>query len=604
MKIHINQKHKSIPAGLSFDLPEFTIFTGINGSGKSHMLEVISNPSLSSVIICDRVVTNIKLVNVNSLIPIINEICDDNTIKSHIDNYWNKINNFINQCKSYHEQNFENLKQQPFFGSILQNCGLKQDSYEFKIIEEILLDPEKNIQNITYKDVSKFVKFDEMPNNDIFNSNFSLIFKGYSKKIIDNKFNKFLNVNEHHKIDYLEDTDFEKKYGPPPWMLINEILCKASLPYVVNEPNIDERDLPYKFQLIDKYSGTIISANDLSSGEKVLLSLALAIYNTNGGNSKLDLLLLDEPDAPLHPNFSKLFIETVYDVIVKKAGVKVIMTTHSPTTVAMAPDNSIYEIPRDTKVPRPVIISNAIKILTKGLEFLKVSTENRRLIFVESKNDVLYFTKYFEIFQQKNNYKFIPIFLEPHKGTSNCSDVINIVNNLQKGGSYDVYGVIDYDNKNKSTDSIFVLGDCNRYAIDNYILDPLFIALALIRARKKTFKDFGVLKELTYVNASTLTEVECQTIVDHFFQQCSFQIDDCSDIYLENGFKLKYPKKFLNYHGHDYEKLIEDKIREIKALYPNGRGESALKIKILEIAEEYSEFISKDISAILSKLLN
>ena len=41
MKIKIVRHHKSIPSGLDFELPEFTVLTGENGSGKTHLFEAL-----------------------------------------------------------------------------------------------------------------------------------------------------------------------------------------------------------------------------------------------------------------------------------------------------------------------------------------------------------------------------------------------------------------------------------------------------------------------------------------------------------------------------------------------------------------------------------
>ena len=43
MKITIDSAYKSIPKGVTFDLPDFCVITGINGTGKSHLLEAIAD---------------------------------------------------------------------------------------------------------------------------------------------------------------------------------------------------------------------------------------------------------------------------------------------------------------------------------------------------------------------------------------------------------------------------------------------------------------------------------------------------------------------------------------------------------------------------------
>ena len=43
MRINLVKEYKSLPVGLEFDLPDFCILTGRNGSGKSHLLEAIGD---------------------------------------------------------------------------------------------------------------------------------------------------------------------------------------------------------------------------------------------------------------------------------------------------------------------------------------------------------------------------------------------------------------------------------------------------------------------------------------------------------------------------------------------------------------------------------
>jgi len=54
-------------------------------------------------------------------------------------------------------------------------------------------------------------------------------------------------------------------------------------------------------------------------------------------------LLLDEVDASLHPSMIKNLLDVIEKIFLKN-GCKVILATHSPTTVALAPEESIYEI--------------------------------------------------------------------------------------------------------------------------------------------------------------------------------------------------------------------------------------------------------------------
>lgn len=597
MKIKTIQTHKSIPENLEFNLPDFSIITGKNGSGKSHLLEIMADTKKSIITKNNFRISNITHVEAGKLSPKIDAVCDDNKIRALISKTANQISPLIKEFSSKYkkeDQTTANLKK--FLDQKKISATL------IKAIIDIIEKSRKNFSDLNDEDLFKFINVTHASQEGIFGLQFSLIFKAYHKRVIENEFNKFL-AKTHSDIKYFSDDDFSDLYGPPPWDLINEIMDMASLPYSVIAPKITERDAPYTFSLKDVQKSITISPMDLSSGEKILMSLALAIYNTNNDGLKPDLLLLDEPDAPLHPQFSKLFIEIISKTIVKKAGVNVVITTHSPSTVATSPDNTIFEISRDTKLPTPVSNIYAVEILTSGLDFLKVKNENRKQVFVESKYDVLYYQTLYQILSRRKKFIYTPIFLEPHTGSSNCHDVKSIVKRLRDSGSDLVHGIIDYDLINKPDEFISILGNGNRYSIENYILDPIMVALALIRCGKMEFKDFGVHGKLTYIDSQILTADECQSMVDSLLIKCRLNIDELTEVKLENDFTIKYPKSFTNHNGHDFEKKLKTEIPEILSTY-KGQGEDKLKMAILEIAAENSHLISKDLGATFDNILN
>jgi len=102
------------------------------------------------------------------------------------------------------------------------------------------------------------------------------------------------------------------------------------------------------------------------------------------------LMLLDEPDAHLHPSLTKQFIQSIQDVLVKKFGVQVIMTTHSPSTIALSPEGNIYELKKNpTSIEKLGSKSQGINILTSG--FISV-TEGAKFVLVEDQSDVYFYS--------------------------------------------------------------------------------------------------------------------------------------------------------------------------------------------------------------------
>lgn len=598
MRVSVTQKYKSIPLGLEFDLPDFCILTGKNGSGKSHLLEAMSNQQFSQIMVHGRTLTNILHVGYNGLNPQVDERCESAQLIQNANYWWSQIQSIIQHYKT----NF--LGKQTFL-DIVGEYVVPHFGYEpirNSVLRNVLRKSGKNFEEITEADLYNNMSFAENNNGTLFFSQCAMIFKAYHIRWTKNKFNKFLlSEGNLDGLTFLSDEEFLKKNGPPPWELINEILARASLPYEFSNPNLGDAELAYTLKLVDKSTGTDISVNDLSSGEKVLMSLALAIYNTQEGGTRPELLLLDEPDAPLHPQYSKLLIETVIETIVERAGVKVVMTTHSPATVAMAPDNSVYEISRDTKIPMMISNSRAVSILTQGIGFLRVSYEKRRQIFVESKYDVIYFEKLFDALRRKHMYSYQPIFMEPHSGTSNCTDVITIVDKLRLAGNDLAWGIVDFDGANKTKGAILVLGENKRYAIENYLLDPIYVVLSLIRYGKATYQEFGVSTWITYPDAAYLTQAECQSLIDNFILKIGFKLDDLITVSLENGFQLDYPQAFLMHQGHSYETLIQELIPGLRAI-SKGQGDSGLKLGLAEVIAEFPQFLPLEIGELFASM--
>lgn len=591
MKITINKNHKSIPGGICFDIPSFCIITGRNGSGKSHLLEAISNSQLSTIKDSGETLTRVQLIGFGGLNPQIDESCDPQQFIQTAKQWWNQIEEkqvLLKQAREIGENITNPIK------DFLPRWGQNQPLTA--ISASLTSKLSKRFEDLCEDDIYNNLSIAELSNQSmIFTSQLALIFKTYHIRQTKNQFKHFLNEKNKTNLPTLTDEEFLLKYGPKPWDLVNEILSRAGLTYEVVSPVLIDTDSTYKLRLVDNSNGTDISANDLSTGEKVLMSLALAIYNTHESTGKPDVLILDEPDAPLHPQYSKILIETLRDIVVEKAGVRVVVTTHSPSTVAMCPDNALFEMNRMTRTPEMISVSRGIEVLTEGIPHLKVSIEERRQIFVESKYDVIYFQKLYQIVNRCNPLNYQPIFLEPHSGTSNCVDVESITTRLHEAGSDLVRGIVDWDRHKISSHPVYVLGGGKRYSIENYILDPLYVALSLVRAGKKSLIDFSITGLSTYVDAARIEQNDAQNMANGILAFSELPLIELFPCSLQNGWVIQLPKAFLIMRGHDWEATLLQRIPELKAI-SSRNGDAGLKLGILQTIEEFPQFLPIDIS--------
>ena len=306
MHIKIINPYKSLIAGQEVDLPDFCVLTGKNGSGKSHFLEALSQRNISEIIVDGTPIANteVKYIEFNGLNPQINSACDQNT-----------LNQITQECKAFlfgaqnrwKQSNVTVDKHRWLFDNRDRIAHNSNRSILFvAAIENISKKAKKDFDEITEDEFSFYIDILDLEEKDAFRGQFATIFKSYYIRYDENEYNKYENEKRHTSHVVLSDEEFVDMYGPKPWEFVNSILKDANIPYMVSNPEGSNRNSTFHFRLKNAEKNIEIKPTDLSTGEKVLMSLALAIYNSSEDSIKNKVLLIDEPDAPLHPEFSKL----------------------------------------------------------------------------------------------------------------------------------------------------------------------------------------------------------------------------------------------------------------------------------------------------------
>ncbi len=588
INVSIKTKFKSLQPVDLFELPDFCVLTGKNGSGKSHLFEAMANRKTTVITIDEKPVNVVQYIPFNGLNPNVGADCNYRNLLDEQKDLWNNIKDYLESHRGVTptEQNFQR--------EIVQNYGvfLPQAKELYKRVNG-------DLQAITEELVNEYFAIRPQNEHSFFSSQFASIFKLYANRLEKNAYNAFRNKEHDLSLPVLTKEDFEKKYGPKPWVLINEMMAGAGLSYRVNNPEGQERDDDFHLQLSDVDRNIEVQVKDLSTGERVLMSLALAIYNTNEDSMRPDILLLDEPDAALHPEFSKVLLKSINESIVQKAGVKVVISTHSPTTVALSEEFWLYQMEYG-QYPHKVTKKHALNILLKDLEPLRVSVENRRQIFVESRNDVGYYENIYPLLPKKG--VIVPQFLPAStKNGSNCQDVIEMVTALREKGNDLVYGIIDFDNHNSDEDNIFVLGEGKRYAIDNYVLDPLYVALLLIREKKDTFED--VEQNIKFTSLHNAPDELLQGIIYSVCSKIGFVATDEVNYGVLCGKTFNVKKEYFTIQGHELEEKIMNRWPQLNSVKRGRKEENVFKDYMIEnVISEYPEFLSVDFVKILGKL--
>jgi predicted ATPase len=123
----------------------------------------------------------------------------------------------------------------------------------------------------------------------------------------------------------------------------------------------------------------------LSSGHKIVLLTTTKLVETV---SEKSLVLLDEPEAHLHPPLLSAFIRALSDLLVNRNGIAVI-ATHSPVVLQEVPRDCVWKINRSgdvTSVRRPAIetFGENVGTLTSELFGLEVTATGFHGILLEA----------------------------------------------------------------------------------------------------------------------------------------------------------------------------------------------------------------------------
>ncbi len=197
------------------------------------------------------------------------------------------------------------------------------------------------------------------------------------------------------------------------WEEINDELDKyykkGYFKYKLVPPQIFESNYQIAFERFDSSSNSYIHFDSLSSGEKVIFELICYYFASK--ESKLEMIMLDEFDANLNPKLAEQYIEVIKEQFKE---IKVVLTTHSPSTVVEVEPNELFELTdsRELKCAlnedgkREILTRLAPKFVYHGEFGILEDVFNNKfemIVFLEGKNDV----KNFETGLTNEKYKFI-----------------------------------------------------------------------------------------------------------------------------------------------------------------------------------------------------
>jgi len=660
IKLQFIKPHLSIKKLNEIELRDFTVITGINGSGKSHLLDAIANGSVATDI-AEQPSLDIKLFGLdrNQLVPVEQQSGDPlpqyiQSLVQHMHRYQGTI---LSSARSVglhaaYLEDIASLRSVFEAEEITYADGSKGDAdrdsatrtqlssrignSEKKLKTDLLknnnvprpflelLEKEAKERNfpwilftqeeLTHIAEGKYIQVDP------FRQSFSYIFQKYRDLKFSNDVKRYRERNRKKK-NNLSDKKFREKYGPAPWDFVNGILTTAGLDFKIDHPELEYDNLsappPYTPKLTKKSTKDEVKFADLSSGEKVLMSLAFALYHANDRQILTEfprLVLFDEIDAVLHPEMQFHIVRIIDENLVQNLGVKVILVTHAPTTVAAAPDDAIFALNSGKSGLHNVPKENALNILLTGLPTLALSYDGRRQVFVESGCDAEIYETAFHALKdnlntQGRSLSFIPVSKRDSSGSDGsggCDQVKKFVGDMENGGNKTVLGLIDWDGRNATDGRIHVLAHGKRYALENLMFDPVLL-VALIR---HSLADKNILKfhkQENFSNFSSWTAKRLQALVDELQDKIlgplvgDEQRESVS--YRRNGVEISVRRKYLEMNGHDLQKQIYLKIPEMKGVSPEHSGKLMRELS-KRVFSEHPSMVPRDLYDCLNALLS
>lgn len=419
LDVRILDTYKLYKKGTSYGIDgDLIILSGINGSGKSQLLQIIAKNSKESIS------RNVVQIQNNGE----SENIEDILLLSFRDNI--NLGKDFGQFSVTYKKNYATNAWEYYKNNIkhLDNNQFANDKRSRRYREGTLIFDTNGIKNPSWRSINRLVELikTNYSNEKAFNLEQTDIERILPADFIWRNDNDIIaqvgnlfyiaccdRVNK--QIDCSTSTAIfnnEEWLKTAPWTILNQLFEELSFKYrfktdyVFTTPNMEENP-----KLRDNFG--IRNLMDLSDGEKAILKLALISLDEEISKD-IKLVLFDEYDAPLNPSLTEAFYHVIEKFYVEK-GIQVVITTHSPATISLAPEYAqFYEIfPQGDSSPKIVKVEqfdyselrtankqfyDKIKNQSNRIAELEKLTQTAgRMLFVEDKYDQIYKIAYLKV---------------------------------------------------------------------------------------------------------------------------------------------------------------------------------------------------------------
>jgi ABC-type molybdenum transport system ATPase subunit/photorepair protein PhrA len=581
------------------ELAGHMVLSGPNGSGKSNLLEAIEQGAIDVADIVRSTspsgVPNVRLFRLAQLVAAVESAQPLASYRGR----WTGLHQAVTEAIANQSRSNPTLDSDQLDANVRTQV-LAQRSISAAELERRVAAADKRLIEFGPDDYRRHAPL--LPGiRDPFQLTVGELFLTYYERRMQNDFHQWRVDKGKASGPALTDEQFQERYGPPPWDLLNETLLLVGIDYEFTVPSTDFDDnVGYEAHLLYRPTRTAIKTADLSSGEKTLLLVAMCLYTGDKLGDTIEfpsVLLLDEPDASLHPSMVQSLLRVTDEIFHRRFGVRVIMTTHAPSTVALAASESLYTIRRvgDPRL-RPASRDQALNSLTVGISTLSVRIENRRQVIVESEYDEDAYQELFRLLRSRLDTQLSLEFIASGKGGKGDSDAVKyLVRTLRHKGNASVWGVVDRDSRGGAGEGIAYIA--SRYSIENLVLDPLALGAFLIRDDICSSEELGLPPGVRHFQIGAL---HAQTIVDTVTSKLTAAGDDeaLQSVDYEGGYSAVVPSFWLDMDGHELEDRIMD------TFLPLRKYRKGLKREVITKAlRDVPDLIPADVERLFRVLL-
>lgn len=450
ISLKVTSRYKSLQEGFEWNnIPPFAVITGVNGVGKTQLLEVIKgrserpdnrgfipqiNREITSAAGLENLIfsesTTQRGLTLNGLVEYVQNsdqrLVTIRNLEKNITNYQYHINNGLSQIS----QSIDRVEKLQIRNNIdswrneirnLQNQKLNVHIYAYEEeLKRIAKKLDKKVDELSEAEIREFAidNFESLTNVDELTRFIANDNQRYMKRVT--------YLTETHQREEADMLVAQER----PFQTINRIFRQYGFDYfdMLNPFPVDNK-LNGEIRFQGK-EGEIVDYNSLSSGEQAIVQFVIWSYGQDFRGNRLNTMVLDEPDAHLHPSMCKMMVEIFSEMSAKKeiggGGIRIIITTHSPSTVAFTPEGSLFVMQREADNKRSIrhtTSEDAVEILSDGIftfsramsQFTQLSSSQKQnLVFVEGKTDVKHFNKAMQML----GYNLDVEFFDMHDATT------------------------------------------------------------------------------------------------------------------------------------------------------------------------------------------